>query len=267
VRTAAGLARFDRLGDERSEAAVSETMIEEAGVNGLPIVELVRRAGVPSHHHSELLAALNGRAIQIGTVLVSAPRLAAAEAAMLGAIGQHHSDHPIAGGMPREELRARVFGKAPAAVFEYALQRLVDRGAVVARERIALAGHGTALSAEESRAREAIVEALRDSGLTPPDPGSLASQIAVSRQVVDRIANLLVRQQEVVKVGELLYAASALSRLKTDIRALKQTGATTLDVAAFKERYQLSRKYAIPLLEFLDRERVTRRVGEVRTIL
>jgi selenocysteine-specific elongation factor len=138
---------------------------------------------------------------------------------------------------------------------------------VVARERIALAGHGTALSAEEWRAREAIVEALRDSGLTPPDPGSLASQIAVSRQVVDRIANLLVRQQEVVKVGELLYAASALSRLKTDIRALKQTGATTLDVAAFKERYQLSRKYAIPLLEFLDRERVTRRVGEVRTIL
>jgi selenocysteine-specific elongation factor len=267
VRTPAASARFSRLAEEESEATVTEMMIEEAGVNGLPMIELGRRAGVPSNHDREVLAALDGRAILIGTVLVSASRLAAAEEAMLAAIGQHHTDYPIAGGMPREELRARVFGKAPAAVFEHALQRLVERGAVVAKERIALPGRGTALSAEESRARDAMVEALRGGGLTPPDLGSLASQLAVSRQVVDRVANLLVRQQEAVRVGDLLFDTAALTRLKTDVRALKQSGATTLDVAAFKERYQLTRKYAIPLLEFLDRERVTRRVGEVRSIL
>jgi len=267
VRTAAAADRFSRLAEEQSEAAVTELMIEEAGVNGLPVAEMGRRAGVRWNHDREVLAALDGRAIQIGAILVSAQRLAAAEEGMLAAIAQHHADHPIAGGMPREELRARVFGKAPAAVFERALQRLVERGAVVARERIALPGSGTALTPEESHAREAMVEALRGSGLTPPDLGSLASQIAISRQVVDRIANLLVRQQEAVKVGDLLYDTAALARLKTDISALKQSGATTLDVAAFKDRYQLTRKYAIPLLEFLDRERVTRRVGEVRNIL
>ena len=267
VRTAAASARFRRLAEEESDAAVTEMMVEEAGVNGLPLTELGRRAGVPWNHDREVLAALNGRAIQIGTMLVSAPRLAAAEQAMLAAIAQHHADHPIAGGMPREELRARVFGKAPAAVFEHALQRLVAAGAILARERIALPGRGTALTPEESRTREAMIEALRGSGLTPPDLGSLASQIAVSRQVIDRIANLLVRQQEAVRVGDLLYDTAALIRLKTEIRALKQAGAITLDVAAFKQRYQLTRKYAIPLLEFLDRERVTRRVGEVRNIL
>ena len=267
VRTAAASARFAGLGEDKSAAAVTEMMIEEAGVNGLPIAELRRRAGVAWHHDREVLAALDGRALQIGTVLVSPARMAAAEAAMLAAIAQHHADHPIAGGMPREELRARVFGKAPAAVFEHALRRLVDSGAVVARERIALPGRGTALTAEESRTRDAIVEAVREAGLTPPDVATLTSQIAVSRQVVDRVANLLVRQQEIVKVGDLLYDAAALTRLKADIRAMKQGGATTLDVAAFKERYQLSRKYAIPLLEFLDRERVTRRIGEVRSIL
>ena len=75
------------------------------------------------------------------------------------------------------------------------------------------------------------------------------------------------RQNEIVKVGDLLFDSKALSRLKQEIRALKQGGASSLDVATFKERYGVSRKYAIPLLEFLDRERVTRRVGDVRQIL
>jgi selenocysteine-specific elongation factor len=66
----------------------------------------------------------------------------------------------------------------------------------------------------------------------------------------------------------LLFDSNALARLKAEVRALKQQGtSTTLDVAAFKQRYNLSRKYAIPLLEFLDSERVTRRVGDVRQIL
>jgi selenocysteine-specific elongation factor len=61
---------------------------------------------------------------------------------------------------------------------------------------------------------------------------------------------------------------AALRDLKSQIRALKHDGAAeSIDVAAFKDRYQVSRKYAIPLLEFLDRERITRRVGDRRVIL
>jgi selenocysteine-specific elongation factor len=267
VRTAAGIARFARLAEAETPAEVALTMIEEAGLSGLPVGQLVRRAGVPWSHGDEVRAELDGRAVQVGSVLVSASRLAAAEEAMLAAVAQYHADHPIAGGMPREELRARIFGKAPGAVFEHALHSLVERKAVVARERIALPGRGTALSPEESRTREAILEILTGAGLTPPDPAVLATQIAAARDVVDRIANLLVRQNEIVKVGDLLFHAAVLARLKTEIRSLKQAGAATLDVAVFKERYKLTRKYAIPLLEFLDRERITRRVGDIRHIL
>jgi len=267
VRTRAGIARFARLAEGEPHAAVALTMIEEAGLSGLPVVQLVRRAGVPWSHGDQVLAELDGRAVQIGTVLVSASRLAAAEDAMLTAVAQYHADHPIAGGIPREELRARIFGKAPAAVFEHALHALVERKGVVARERIALPGRGMALSPEESRTRDAILEILNGAGLTPPDPALLATRIAAAREVVDRIANLLVRQNEIVKVGDLLFHAAALTRLKTEVRSLKQAGAVTLDVAAFKERYALTRKYAIPLLEFLDRERITRRVGDIRHIL
>lgn len=268
VRTLAGSARFARLAEADTHAAVAQTLIEEAGLSGLPVVQLVGRAGVPWTDRDRVVAELDGRVVQIGTVLVSASRLAAAEEAMLTAVAQYHADHPIEGGMPREELRERLFGRAPAAVFDHVLHRLVEQARLVARERVALPGRRIALSPDEARTREAILQILGEAGLTPPDPAILATRIAVKPEVFHRVADLLVRQQEVVRIGDLLFHWDALTRLKTEIRSLKQTGAgATLDVAAFKGRYNVTRKYAIPLLEFLDRERITRRVGDVRHIL
>ena len=86
--------------------------------------------------------------------------------------------------------------------------------------------------------------------------------------MADRVAKLLIRQKTLVKVDALLFHAAALDRLKQEVKALKGQGAQArVDVAGFKERYGISRKYAIPLLEWLDRERVTRRVGDARVIL
>jgi selenocysteine-specific elongation factor len=268
VRTLAGIARFARLAEEETRAAVVLTMIEEAGLGGLPVVQLVGRAGVQWAVREQVVAELDGRVVQIGPVLVSMSHLGAAEDAMLAAVAQHHAEHPVEEGMPREELRERVFGKAPAAVFEHALRRLVERARLVARERVAVPGRRVALSADETRTRDAILQMLSEAGLTPPDPVTLATRIAVNPQMFDRIVDLLVRQKAIVRAGDLLFGSDVLARLKTDIRSLKQPGASaTLDVGTFKDRYNVSRKYAIPLLEFLDRERITRRVGDVRHIL
>ena len=65
----------------------------------------------------------------------------------------------------------------------------------------------------------------------------------------------------------MLFIPEALAALRADIVALKQTPDPRVDVATFKQRYGLTRKHAIPLLEYLDRERVTRRVGESRVVL
>jgi selenocysteine-specific elongation factor len=70
-----------------------------------------------------------------------------------------------------------------------------------------------------------------------------------------------------VRLDTLTFHAGALQALKDEIRAMKAGGAATVDVAAFKDKYGISRKFAIPLLEYLDRERVTRRTGDVRLVL
>jgi selenocysteine-specific elongation factor len=81
------------------------------------------------------------------------------------------------------------------------------------------------------------------------------------------VLKLLLRARSIVKVDTLYFHASVLEQLKSDVRALKAQPDARVDVGAFKERYGISRKFAIPLLEFLDRERVTKRVGDARIVL
>jgi selenocysteine-specific elongation factor len=72
------------------------------------------------------------------------------------------------------------------------------------------------------------------------------------------------------RLDTLIFHAGALNQLKSEVQALKSAapgGRATVDVATFKDRYGVTRKFAIPLLEWLDRERVTRRLGETRVVL
>jgi selenocysteine-specific elongation factor len=244
-------------------------MMDERGLAGLAVDQLASRGGVPADRCQALGDRLtkDGKAARIGTVLVSALRLSAVEPQMLDALSRYHTRHPLEEGMPREELRERLFSDAPVAVYEEVLRRLVARKTVVVRERVALAEHAVALTDEEARACDMMLDTLRVAALAPPDPAALARSIGVAPDVVKRLVVLLGRRGKLVRTGDLCFDTSALDQLKSEIQALKQNGTETLDVAGFKSHFDLTRKYAIPLLEYLDRERVTRRVGDVRRIL
>ena len=268
VRTAAGIARLQRLRQSEQDAVMAA--IEDAGLCGLPLPQLSGRMGVASTQRRALVERLvhASLASDIGGTLVAASRLSAVEEAVVAAVTRYHAGHPLEDGMPREEARERLFARAPLPVFEHVLRVLTDRKRIIARDRIALAGHNVALTHDEARARDAMVETLRAAKLMPPDPSMLATQIGVPLDVVTRIATLLVRRSELVRAGDLLFHESAMKQLKSEIQSLKQSGVTnTIDVASFKDRYNITRKYAIPLLEYLDRERVTKRVGDARKIL
>jgi selenocysteine-specific elongation factor len=204
----------------------------------------------------------------VGPVLVAAPVLTELAGRVVAELTAHHAAQPLSDGMPREELREQLFGRAHVAVFDRVVQDLVAAGTIVARDRLALAGHRVSLSAGEARARDAVDRAYREAALAPPDAASLAAGLGLPRADVERMVALLLRQKTLIRVQDLLFHADALARLKSEIAALKRSGETArIDVAAFKERYGVSRKFAIPLLEYLDRERVTRRVGDSRIVV
>ena len=182
----------------------------------------------------------------------------------------YHKEHPLEDGMPREEARVRVCSRAAPGVFERVIEDLVRQRRVTATDRIGRAGRNEGASGPEVAAREAVAARYRDAGLHPPDQAAVAESLGMTPAQVSAIVTWLVRQKTLVRVDALVFHEVALARLKAEVTALKQASggaAVNLDVAAFKERYGMTRKYAIPLLEYLDRERVTRRVGDSRTVI
>jgi selenocysteine-specific elongation factor len=275
LRTAAALRRFERLDPARTGAGAADeavtAMVEERGAAGLDVAALVRRGGLAPGAVATAIDRLAraGRLLRAGEVLVSPRVVAHLGERVLAELAAHHEAQPLADGLPREELRARVFRRANPAVFARVLDDLAAEGRVVVRERVALAGHQPALSNEEARAREVLERLVREGGLTPPDTTVLREAAGVPPEVADRVLAWLVRQRVLVRLDTILFHHETLARLKAEIAALKagSTGPVHLDVGTFKTRYGVSRKYAIPLLEFLDRERVTRRVGDRRLVL
>ncbi len=245
-------------------------MIQEAGVAGLPAAAAISRAGLAprtAHEMADRLARA-GAIVQAGDRLFDGPLTKSLADRIVGALQQHHRDQPLSEGIPREEVRERLFGRGTPALFEWVLADLVRNKAIVARDRLAVAGHALALTPEEARARDAIERAFGAGGLKPPDAEAIARLAGGDAALADRVVKLLLRQKRLVKVENLLFHADALRRLREEVAALKREAAdATLDVGAFKERYGITRKYAIPLLEYLDRERVTRRVGDVRVVI
>jgi selenocysteine-specific elongation factor len=247
-------------------------MIVDAGPAGLPASSLVARAGVAPARVAEVIATLErgGHTRHAGERLVAPAIVTELSARLLAIVTEFHKAQPLADGIPREEARERVFAKAHPSVFELVLSELAAANRLIVRDRLALPGHRLELSPEETRGRELVEAAFRKGGLKPPDAASLAAEGKLAPAVVEKMTGLLLRHKTLARVDTLIFHVEALNRLKAEIQALKSSaagGRATVDVGTFKDRYGVSRKFAIPLLEWLDRERVTRRVGETRVVL
>jgi selenocysteine-specific elongation factor len=278
IRTAAALARcqrleFDPASGDRVEAELRAVavMVEDAGPAGLSRAAMTSRAGVDPRHVDARADALVGakHAVRAGDVLVSDAVYTRLKDGIVKTLTAHHKSQPLSEGLPREELRDHLFARGHADVFDRALGDLSAAGTIFVRDRVALSTHRVELTPEEERARSAIERAYRDGGLKPPDAAAIAAAVGAPASVADRMLKLLQRQKMLVRVDVLLFHDEALKQLKAEVTALKTSAAAgaRIDVATFKERFGVTRKFAIPLLEYLDRERVTRRMGESRVVL
>jgi selenocysteine-specific elongation factor len=269
IRTPAGRARFVRLaaaGDSREAVTV---FVEERAGAGLQRNALVGRAGLAPDQAEAIERDLqkSGVVTAVGQLLVSSAFLKDRGEALLKLVTGHHAAQPLSPGVPREEAREKLFSRGAPEVFDHVVATLERAGKLVARDTLSLAGHQLSLTADEQRARDQLDALFRDARFAPPDTKTLASAAKIDPAIADRILKLLVREKMIVRLDDLLFHSSALSALKEDLKERKAGGDTRVDVAWFKERYGITRKFAIPLLEYLDRERVTRRVGDARILL
>jgi selenocysteine-specific elongation factor len=256
---------------ESSDNRAIAALVAAAGPVAFPVQALVSRAGLDRDAADAAVATLtvDGGVVRAGDVLVASPVVSALREAVLAALGDHHRGLPLSEGIPREELRAQLFRRGHAAVFERALADLVSAGKIVVKDRVALASYRLELTPDEARASAALERAYREGGLKPPEAATVAGALGLKPDVADRMLKLLQRQKVLVRLDDLVFHDAALKQLKAEMQTMKGGGAAAvrIDVATFKDRFGVSRKFAIPLLEYLDRERVTRRVGDARVLL
>lgn len=276
IRTAAARVRLERLfcgGELESLGGLDQAigvMVAERGLSGFTTMALVVRAGVAPEETEEVCTRVlaSGVAHRVGDLLVDATIFAESRERLIAMVKEFHDSAPLSDGLPREEARERLCGQAGPGVFDAILDTLVSEGTLVARDHLALTSHRVTLSPEENDVSDAVLTKLREAGLRPSAPAALCEELKTDGALLDRVVRLLVRQKQLVRVGALVFDVGAMERLKNDLRALRSTdGTTEIDVGMFKDRYGVSRKFAIPLLEYMDRERVTRRLGQKRILL
>ena len=271
IRTAEGRASLERLRVRGGDTEAILAMIDASGLAGIERHALISRGGVAPGTVDAIVTRLGSSGVvAAGDRLALTTHLARAGDAVVRHVTAFHKAQPMSEGLPREEAREKIFRRVDPAVFDRVLADLKDRKAVVGTDRLALTTHRVSVAGADDRVRAAIIEAYRSAGLRPPDAATVEAQAGAPKAIVDKVTTLLLREKVLVKLETIVFHADSLQQLKADDSALKAAapgGRATVDVATFKDRYGVSRKFAIPLLEYLDRERVTRRTGDVRLVL
>lgn len=184
---------------------------------------------------------------------------------VLQTVRSFHERDPISSGIPKEELYSTCFRNSPAG--DLVIRTLLTRGDLLFdREAFSMPDRADRMSRADEACRRDIERVFRDAGLNVPYISDVLDSASLPKDRAKRIVSLLSRQGSLIKVSEdLVFHASWIDEIKRRLREYKSTS-PTIDVAAFKTLLNISRKYAIPLLEYCDRQHITRRVGEQRWI-
>jgi len=230
---------------------------------GLPEAELADRLALPVARLAEVMRTLaeRGAVRRLASTWLTRDRWEALVARVSGVLRDYHLAHPLRRGMPREELRSR--SGFPAELYGGALVALVDDGVVTERGgEVAAIEHRQGLNPEQEAAVGAFIADLERQPFNPPPLANLMLQHGLTPALLE----YLVAEERVVRVNDdTVFARSAyddaVGRLRSHL-----TQNRTLTVAGARDLLGSSRRYVLPLLEWLDAQKVTRRVGDDRIL-
>jgi len=266
-------AGLETLAAEDRRAQVTQ-FVTAAGIAGLRRQDITARTAWRDEVTEAAIAAAKeaGSILIIEDILVGPLVFENLARQIVAEVRAHHEREPLSRGLSKEILRERFFAAVTPEAFRAMLAELGKRDVVVTeKEVLRLRAHTRELSDDDARKRDVLDRVYRDAGVAPPSLADAFAQSGFnkSEQYGRKILQLLIDSGILVKVyGDMFFHRSALDDLirKLSTHADKTPG-RVIDVGTFKDLAGISRKYAIPLLEYFDRQRITRREGERRVIL
>lgn len=252
----------------KDSTRASLARITRRSANGITVRELTRESGFGPGVLEPIIASLLQQQVIVrhGDFLLSRTTLENICKQLIDLVTQFHAKNPLVQGISKESLREQArLAESP---FEVALNHAVAGNKLaLTADLVHLPGRGVVMKDEEANSRKIIESAFSSAGLKVPALKDVLAGLKIDKARAQKIVTLLLREKVLIKLSDdLVFHASALAQLRTQIHAEKARS-SRIDVARFKDLTGVSRKYAIPLLEFLDRERVTKRDGDERIIL
>jgi selenocysteine-specific elongation factor len=251
-------ARLETL--HSGDAAVRIALLVREAPFGMDLAELVARTGMSA---AEIAAA----AAKAQVVAIAQPQpwymdrgwMQAERERMVKMVREFHQKNPLLPGIPRQELR----GGAPLFILDALVAEAKE--IVADGELVRSRGHKMVLKEDEEQARGKIEQAFEGAGLAVPAMAEVLTKCGVEPVRARSLLQILLREKRLVRISDdLVFHQTAIGQLR---ELLARHRGERFRVPEFKEWTGISRKYAIPLLEYLDREHVTRREGDERLVL
>jgi selenocysteine-specific elongation factor len=217
----------------------------------------------------KLIATNRAKDVADPLLLISATLYEDTRKKILTRVDQFHRANPLSPGITREDLRSGLGRLVRPETFRAVLAELTSAKKIdVHGEHVKPPGAAVRLDTDEASTKTQIESAFAEAGLTVPAVKEVLAKVPVDPKRADQILHLLLRDKILLRITpELVFHRDALAHLKTRLAKYKKEKGDRISVPAFKDLTGVTRKYAIPLLEFLDRERITRRAGDERVIL
>ncbi|MBN2374172.1 selenocysteine-specific translation elongation factor [bacterium] len=249
-----------------------EFYVRKAGENGIDMKSLMARTNMDIETISSVLDILKkeGKILVVDEASRRVVHLSSyheLQGRLKDALESFHSRNPLKWGMSKEELKARVSPFLDPRIYNIALDDLVKRSdIIVQQETCAIAGHQVSLSGEDQKIREEILNMFKKAGLQPPNIEEVSTLLKKERKRVEMLINLLIDEDMLKRLKDgLLFHTGALSSLAVQVQSFLKDG-RQMGIGDFKDLTGVSRKYAVPLLEYMDNQGITIRLGDKRAI-
>ncbi|RJR20175.1 MAG: selenocysteine-specific translation elongation factor [Nitrospiraceae bacterium] len=240
--------------------------IHQGGTNGVTVADIASWIKVDPAELQSQMSALEktGRLVRCEGRIIHSERYNEFINNVMESLAEFHKANPLKPGMPKEAVRA-LFRGLDQRLFETMLAGL-DR-VVIDKDLLRLKSFKISLSEDKQGLKDRILKILEEAGFQPPSKDELAQAILIKPQESGELLKIMASEKSLVRINDSLYIP--MSSYTKMIEGLQKffSVKSEMTVGEFRDILKTSRKYALPFLEYLDSNKITLRVGEVRKFL
>jgi selenocysteine-specific elongation factor len=243
--------------------------ISGRGLAGMEEAEAIGTIAADKQEIATALASLAQKksVLRVDNLYVHTSHLAALEKKALDIIAKYHKDNPLKPGLEKEELKGMLRMRLSPKVLNLTIDGLVKKKQIEADgSRLRLPGFKAAVGKDQDAVKNKIVEAIKKGGSQPPLREELPALLGVTDKDAKDLLKLLAEEGRTVRINDSLHLhKDTLETIKADLKKYLEEK-KEITMAEFRDLAKTSRKFAVPLMEYFDSQKLTQRVGDKRML-